>query len=139
VVVLQIPHIGLQLLDASLDVQPSVLQLRLLEQRLLVFQVPTLPIPPVTNKKKLATYKIRNREKIPRENTTNLPKKIDLWNTKSYHRHLTAKRSDSKLKKATKEHGPPPHHFNRTVPATTEPEKGKNLYSPAIRSKKVPE
>jgi hypothetical protein len=26
-----------------------VLQLRLLEQRLLVFQVPTLPIPPVTN------------------------------------------------------------------------------------------
>ena len=57
VVVLQIPHIGLQLLDASLDVQPSVLQLRLLEQRLLVFQVPTLPIPPVTNKKELATYK----------------------------------------------------------------------------------
>ncbi len=49
VVVLQIPHIGLQLLDASLHVQPSVLQLRLLEQRLLVFQVPTLPIPPVTN------------------------------------------------------------------------------------------
>ncbi len=49
VVVLQIPHIGLQLLDASLDVQPSVLQPRLLEQRLLVFQVPTLPVPPVTN------------------------------------------------------------------------------------------
>jgi len=49
VIVLQVPHIGLQLLDASLDVQPSVLQLRLLEQRLLVFQVPTLPIPPVTN------------------------------------------------------------------------------------------
>jgi len=52
VVVLQIPHIGLQLLNASLDVQPSVLQLRLLQQRLLVFQVPTLPIPPVTNKEK---------------------------------------------------------------------------------------
>jgi hypothetical protein len=52
-VVLQIPHIGLQLLDASLDVQPSVLQLRLLQQRLLVFQVPTLPIPPVTNKEKI--------------------------------------------------------------------------------------
>jgi hypothetical protein len=49
VVVLQIPNIGLQLLDASLDVQPSVLQHRLLEQRLLVFQVPTLPVPPVTN------------------------------------------------------------------------------------------
>ena len=54
VVVLHIPHIGLQLLDASLDVQPSVLQLRLLQQRLLVFQVPTLPIPPVTNKKKIS-------------------------------------------------------------------------------------
>jgi hypothetical protein len=31
-----------------------VLQLRLLQQRLLVFQVPTLPIPPVTNKKKIS-------------------------------------------------------------------------------------
>jgi hypothetical protein len=41
-----------------------VLQLRLLQQRLLVFQVPTLPIPPVTNKKKLATYKVRKTEKI---------------------------------------------------------------------------
>ncbi len=49
VVVLQIPHVGLQLLDASLDVQLLVLQPRLLEQRLLVLQVPTLPIPPVTN------------------------------------------------------------------------------------------
>ena len=49
VVVLQIPHIGLQLLDASLDVQPSMLQPCLLEQRLLVLQVPTLPVPPVTN------------------------------------------------------------------------------------------
>jgi hypothetical protein len=49
VVTLQIPHIGLQLLDASLDVQPSVLKPRLLEQRLLIFQVPTLPVPPVTN------------------------------------------------------------------------------------------
>jgi hypothetical protein len=35
-----------------------MLQPCLLEQRLLVFQVPTLPIPPVTNKKKLPTYKI---------------------------------------------------------------------------------
>ena len=49
VVILQIPHIGLQLLNASLDVQPSVLQVRLLQQRLLVLQVPTLPVPPVTN------------------------------------------------------------------------------------------
>jgi hypothetical protein len=49
VIVLQVPHIGLQLLNASLDVQPSVLQVRLLQQRLLVFQVPTLPVPPVTN------------------------------------------------------------------------------------------
>ena len=57
VVVLQIPHIGLQLLDASLDVQPSMLQPCLLEQRLLILQVPTLPIPPVTNKKELSTYK----------------------------------------------------------------------------------
>ncbi len=53
VIVLQTPHIGLQLLDASLDVQPSMLQQCLLKQRLLVFQVPTLPIPPVTNKKKI--------------------------------------------------------------------------------------
>jgi len=53
VIVLQTPHIGLQLLDASLDVQPSMLQPCLLEQRLLVFQVPTLPVPPVTNKKKI--------------------------------------------------------------------------------------
>ena len=51
-IVLQTPHIGLQLLDASLDVQPSMLQPCLLEQRLLVLQVPTLPVPPVTNKKK---------------------------------------------------------------------------------------
>ncbi len=63
VVVLQIPHIGLQLLNASLDVQLSVLQPRLLQQRLLVFQVPTLPVPPATNKKKLATYNIRKTEK----------------------------------------------------------------------------
>ncbi len=49
VVVLQVPNIGLQLLNASLDVQPSMLQVRLLQQRLLVLQVPTLPVPPVTN------------------------------------------------------------------------------------------
>ena len=49
VIVLQTPHIGLQLLDASLDVQLSVLKPRLLQQRLLVFQIPTLPVPPVTN------------------------------------------------------------------------------------------
>ncbi len=49
VVALQVPHIGLQLLDATFDVQPSVLEPRLLEQRLLIFQVPTLPVPPVTN------------------------------------------------------------------------------------------
>jgi hypothetical protein len=38
-----------------------VLKPRLLQQRLLVLQVPTLPVPPVTNKKKLATHNIRNR------------------------------------------------------------------------------
>jgi hypothetical protein len=38
-----------------------MLQPCLLEQRLLVLQVPTLPVPPVTNKKKLATNNIRNR------------------------------------------------------------------------------
>jgi hypothetical protein len=114
-----------------------VLQLRLLQQRLLVFQVPTLPIPPVTNKKKLATYKIRKTEekKLPHI----YQRKSILQKTKSYHRHPTAKRTDSKLKKARRNTDHPPHHFHRTVPATTEPEKRKNLYSPAIRSKKVPE
>jgi hypothetical protein len=38
-----------------------VLKPRLLQQRLLVLQVPTLPVPPVTNKKKLATHNIQNR------------------------------------------------------------------------------
>jgi hypothetical protein len=37
VVALQIPHIRLQLLDASLDVHLSVLEPRLLQQRLLIF------------------------------------------------------------------------------------------------------
>ncbi len=45
----QIQHIGLQMLDAGLKVHLSVLQPRLLEQGLLVLQVPTLPVPPVTN------------------------------------------------------------------------------------------
>ena len=76
VVVLQIPHIGLQLLNASLDVQPSVLQLRLLEQRLLVFQVPTLPIPPVTNKEKISN--LENTKNRRKKTTTYLPKKIDI-------------------------------------------------------------
>jgi hypothetical protein len=76
-----------------------VLQLRLLQQRLLVFQVSTLPIPPVTNKTKLATSKIRKTEK-------KLPhiyqRKSILQKTKSYHRHPTAKRTNSKLKKIKK-------------------------------------
>jgi hypothetical protein len=38
-----------------------VLKPRLLQQRLLVLQVPTLPEPPVTNKKKSATHYIQNR------------------------------------------------------------------------------
>ncbi len=78
VVTLQTPHIGLQLLDASLDVHLSVLKPRLLQQRLLVFQVPTLPIPPVTNKDNISN--LQNTK--PRENTTNLPTKINLYNTK---------------------------------------------------------
>ncbi len=55
----------------------------------------------------------------PRENTTNLPKKLDLWNTKSYHRHPTAKRNDKEVKKKKRKDISPLHHFNRTVPATT--------------------
>jgi hypothetical protein len=80
VVALQIPHIGFQLLDASLDVQLSVLQPRLLVQRLLVFQVPTLPIPPVTNKKKISNLKYPKRSK---KTTTYLPKKRYYRKTKS--------------------------------------------------------
>ncbi len=57
----QIQHIGLQMLDASLKVRLLVLEPRLLQQRLLVFQVLTLPVPPVTNKEKLTTHNIRNR------------------------------------------------------------------------------
>ncbi len=62
VVVLQSPHIGLQLLNASLNILPAMLQLCLLQQRLIAFLVRTLPPPSVTNKKKLATYKIQNRK-----------------------------------------------------------------------------
>ena len=57
----QMQHIGLQILDASLKVHLPVLKPRLLQQRLLVLQVPTLPVPPVTNKKKLATHNIQHR------------------------------------------------------------------------------
>jgi hypothetical protein len=32
----------------------------------------------------------------------------------------------------------PPHHFNRTVPAKTEPGKIENPYSPATHTNKVP-
>jgi hypothetical protein len=39
------------MLDAGLKVHLPVLKPRLLQQRLLVLQVPTLPVPPVTNKK----------------------------------------------------------------------------------------
>jgi hypothetical protein len=61
VIVLQTPHIGLQLLNASLNILPAMLQLHLLQQRLIAFLVRTLPPPSVTNKKELATHNIRNR------------------------------------------------------------------------------
>ena len=32
----------------------------------------------------------------------------------------------------------PPHHFNRTIPAKTEPGKIENPYSPAAHTKEVP-
>jgi len=80
VVALQTPHIGLQLLDASLDVQLSVLKPRLLQQRLLVFQVPTLPIPPVTNKKKISNLK------NPKRKTKKLQ---HIYQKKKYYRKLS--------------------------------------------------
>jgi hypothetical protein len=57
----------------------------------------------------------------PHEKTKNSPEKSKYITQKSYRRHPTAKKTDSKLKKAEKTDHPPPHYFNRTVPATTEP------------------
>ncbi len=63
----QMQHIGLQILDASLKVHLLVLEQRLLQQRLLVFQVLTLPEPPVTNRKnyQLITYETAYSAKYP--------------------------------------------------------------------------
>ncbi len=61
VIVLQTPHIGLQLLNASLNILPAMLQLHLLQQRLIAFLVRTLPPPSVTNRKELATHNYENR------------------------------------------------------------------------------
>jgi len=72
-------HICLQILDASLKIHLLVLQPRLLQQRLLVLQVPTLPEPPVTNKKnqQLNIYKTATLPNIPKktdiEKQNNLP------------------------------------------------------------------
>ncbi len=68
VIVLQTPHIGLQLPNASLNIQPTMLQLRLLQQGLIAFLVRTLPPPSVTNKKELATYKKTKPRKVPEYN-----------------------------------------------------------------------
>jgi hypothetical protein len=83
--------------------------------------------------------KISNlQNKKPRDNTTNLPKNIKIYNAKySYRRHPTAKKANNKLKK-TRKADHPLHHFNRTVPATTAPEEKGNLYSAATRSSRKP-
>jgi hypothetical protein len=53
VIVLQSPHIRLVLLDTGLQIQPAMLQLRLLQQGLIALLVRTLPPPPVTNQNKI--------------------------------------------------------------------------------------
>jgi hypothetical protein len=104
-----------------------------LKQRLLVlFKVLTSAKPPVINRQQSATCKIRNREKTLQSYQH---KKITKY---SYRRYPTAKRTDSKLKKARKNTDQPLHHFNRTVPATAEQEKIENPYSPAVYTTKVP-
>ncbi len=55
-----------------------------------------------------------------------------------YRRHPTAKRTDSKLKKAKRNPDHPPHHFNRTEPATTKPEKRKIRTVPPSAPRKCP-
>jgi hypothetical protein len=70
-----------------------VLKPRLLQQRLLVLQVPTLPVPPVTNKKnqQLITYKTAY--------SANYNQEKPILKTKTYHKQPPSRRTNSKIKK----------------------------------------
>ncbi len=79
VVAPQIPHIGLQMLDAGLKVRLLMLKPHPLKQRFLILlQILTAPKPPVTNYWKSVTFKTQKLH----EKATNLPKKIKTYNTK---------------------------------------------------------
>ncbi len=133
VVASEIGDISFQMSNFSLQISSLMLEPHTLKQRLLVLvKVLTSTEPPVINYWQSAPWKISNHEKIPqsyqRKNITQ----------NSYRRYPTAKGTDSKLKKAKGKRITPLHHFNRTVPATTEPERKKNPYSPAVHTTKVP-
>jgi hypothetical protein len=53
-IVLYSPHLGLVILDTTLQIQPAMLQLRLLQQGLIALLVRILPPPPVINQNKIS-------------------------------------------------------------------------------------
>jgi hypothetical protein len=66
------------MLDAGLEVRLLMLKPRPLKQRFLILQVLTAPKPPVTNYRKLVTFKTQK----PHEKTTNSLKRIEEYKTK---------------------------------------------------------
>ncbi|MFN9900352.1 MAG: hypothetical protein ACK55Z_16490, partial [bacterium] len=80
VVAPQIHHISLQMLDTGLEVRLLMLKPHPLKQRFLILlQVLTATKPPV-KKKKLLNQQLTKLKS--RDNTTNLPKKSKIYNTK---------------------------------------------------------
>jgi hypothetical protein len=121
----QIQHISLQMLDASLEVRLLVLKPRPLKQRFLVLQLLTPPEPPVINKKDQQLTKYETAERIP----IIYQRKSNYITQKTYHRRPPTRRTNSKIKKM-KRKPDTPHHFNRTAPTTTGPEKRKTCTVP---------
>ena len=66
-IVLQSPHIGLVILDTTLQIQPAMLQLRLLQQGLIALLVRTLPPPPVMNQNKISNLENTRPTNITRK------------------------------------------------------------------------
>jgi hypothetical protein len=105
--------------DFNFQIGTLMFESHTLEQRLLVlFRMLSSPKPPVINCQQSTTCIKRNRKK-PLQNT------IENITQYPYRAYPPAKRTANKLRKMKRENTAPPHHFNRTVPAKTEPGKQK--------------
>jgi hypothetical protein len=118
----------------SLQISFLMLEPHSLKQRLLVLlQVLTPAKPPVTNRSQSTPCKIRNRE-IYHKNCQQY-----IYNTKIPTTETQPPRELTANWRKQRENGPPPpRQFCRAVPATAEPERKENPYSPAAHTTEVP-